>query len=40
MPLLLRAHELWEKLAADSGREVFTETGGLVIGDGYTTPPP
>ncbi|MGW4758313.1 N-methyl-L-tryptophan oxidase [Streptomyces chartreusis] len=32
VPLLLRAHELWEKLAADSGREVFTETGGLMIG--------
>ncbi|GAA3783298.1 N-methyl-L-tryptophan oxidase [Streptomyces phyllanthi] len=32
VPLLLRAHELWEKLAVDSGREVFIETGGLMIG--------
>lgn len=32
VPLLLRAHELWEKLAGDSGREVFTETGGVMIG--------
>jgi sarcosine oxidase len=32
VPLLLRARELWEKLAADTGREVFTETGGLMIG--------
>ena len=32
VPLLLRAHELWQKLATDSGREVFTETGGLMIG--------
>ena len=32
VPLLLRAHELWEKLATDSGHEVFTQTGGLVIG--------
>ncbi|MFE9021254.1 N-methyl-L-tryptophan oxidase [Streptomyces sp. NPDC007808] len=32
VPLLLRAHELWERLGADSGREVFTETGGLLIG--------
>jgi sarcosine oxidase len=32
VPLLLRARELWEKPAVDSGREVFTETGGLMIG--------
>ncbi|MDQ1013020.1 sarcosine oxidase [Streptomyces sp. V4I23] len=32
VPLLLRSHELWEKLAVDSGHEVFTETGGLMIG--------
>ncbi|WP_326595400.1 N-methyl-L-tryptophan oxidase [Streptomyces sp. NBC_01803] len=32
VPLLLRAHELWEKLTVDSGREVFIETGGLMIG--------
>jgi sarcosine oxidase len=32
VPLLLRAYELWEKLAADSGRDVFRLTGGLFIG--------
>lgn len=32
VPLLLRARELWEQLAADSGHEVFTTTGGLIIG--------
>ncbi|WP_455351849.1 N-methyl-L-tryptophan oxidase [Streptomyces sp. SYSU K217416] len=32
VPLLLRAHELWDKLGVDSGREVFTETGALMIG--------
>lgn len=32
VPLLLRAYELWEKLPVDSGHEVFTETGGLMIG--------
>ncbi|MFI9504454.1 N-methyl-L-tryptophan oxidase [Nocardia sp. NPDC052566] len=32
VPLLLRAYELWEKLAADSEREVFRLTGGLYLG--------
>ena len=32
VPLLLRAYELWDKLAADSGREVLPLTGGLFIG--------
>ncbi|MCX5264685.1 N-methyl-L-tryptophan oxidase [Streptomyces sp. NBC_00199] len=32
VPLLLRAQELWDRLATESGREVFTPTGGLVIG--------
>jgi sarcosine oxidase len=32
VPLLLRAYELWDKLAADSGREVHRLTGGLYIG--------
>ena len=32
MPLLLRAYELWEQLARDSGREVYRLTGGLFIG--------
>ncbi|WP_422747288.1 N-methyl-L-tryptophan oxidase [Mycobacterium sp. WMMD1722] len=33
VPLLLRAYELWDKLAADSGREVYRMTGGLFLGD-------
>ncbi|QIS12828.1 N-methyl-L-tryptophan oxidase [Nocardia arthritidis] len=32
VPLLLRAYELWEQLAADSGNEVFRITGGLYLG--------
>ena len=32
VPLLLRAYELWEKLAKDSGREVYRVTGGLFSG--------
>jgi sarcosine oxidase len=32
VPLLLRSYELWDKLTADSGREVFRLTGGLFIG--------
>jgi sarcosine oxidase len=32
VPLLLRAYELWERLARDSGRDVITLTGGLMIG--------
>ncbi|HUH68284.1 MAG TPA: N-methyl-L-tryptophan oxidase [Mycobacterium sp.] len=32
VPLLLRAYELWEKLAADARRDVYRITGGLFIG--------
>jgi sarcosine oxidase len=32
VPLLLRARELWEEAAANSGQDLFTATGGLVIG--------
>jgi sarcosine oxidase len=32
VPLLLRAYELWDALAGDSGRDVITLTGGLMIG--------
>ena len=32
VPLLLRAYELWEQLAQDSGREVYRMTGGLFSG--------
>ncbi len=32
VPLLLRAYELWEKLAADARRDVYRVTGGLFIG--------
>jgi sarcosine oxidase len=32
VPLVLRAYELWDALARDSGRDVITLTGGLMIG--------
>ncbi|MEV4640670.1 N-methyl-L-tryptophan oxidase [Actinoplanes sp. NPDC049548] len=32
VPLLLRAYELWESLAHDSGRDVITLTGGIMAG--------
>jgi sarcosine oxidase len=32
VPLLLRAYELWEELAANSAKEVYRLTGGLFIG--------
>ncbi|WP_041258941.1 N-methyl-L-tryptophan oxidase [Pseudofrankia inefficax] len=32
VPLLLRAYELWDKLARDSGRDLITLTGGLMAG--------
>jgi sarcosine oxidase len=32
VPLLLRAYELWEDLAHDSGQEVYRITGGLFLG--------
>ena len=32
VPLLLRAYELWERLARDSGEDVITLTGGLYFG--------
>jgi len=32
VPLLLRAYELWEQLERDSGMELLTITGGLMIG--------
>lgn len=32
VPLLLRAYDLWDRLATDSVREVYRMTGGLFIG--------
>ena len=32
VPLLLRAYELWEKLERETGQELMTLTGGLMIG--------
>ncbi|MBB2992962.1 sarcosine oxidase [Mycolicibacterium iranicum] len=32
VPLLLRAYELWDRLALDSAREVYRMTGGVFIG--------
>jgi sarcosine oxidase len=38
VPLLLRAYELWDRLATDTGLEVYRLTGGLFMGppDGMT----
>src|SRR5918912_2700205 len=32
VPLVLRAYELWEQLERETGRELMTLTGGLMIG--------
>jgi sarcosine oxidase len=32
VPLLLRAHELWDGIEQDSGRKIFTRCGGIMIG--------
>ena len=32
VPLLRRAYELWERLEADTGRDLMTQTGGLYLG--------
>jgi sarcosine oxidase len=32
VPLLLRAYDLWEQLGRDSGRDVISLTGGLMMG--------
>ncbi|WP_457493255.1 N-methyl-L-tryptophan oxidase [Streptomyces sp. P5_D11] len=32
VPLLLRARELWDRLGLDAETEVFTRTGGIVVG--------
>jgi sarcosine oxidase len=32
VPLLLRAHDLWERLAADSGRDLIRLCGGIYLG--------
>jgi sarcosine oxidase len=32
VPLLVRAWDLWHRLIADSGTDVFVETGGLYVG--------
>lgn len=32
VPLLLRAYELWERLERDSGEDILTITGGLMMG--------
>ena len=32
VPLLLRAHELWAGVEADSGRKIMHTTGGLMVG--------
>ncbi len=37
VPLLLRAYELWEQLERETGRELLTQTGGLMIGTPEST---
>src|SRR5437016_5584631 len=32
VPLVQRAYELWAKLEKESGRKLFLQTGGLMIG--------
>ncbi len=32
VPLLLRAHELWDAIERDSGRKIFTRCGGIMLG--------
>jgi sarcosine oxidase len=32
VPLLLRAYELWDRLAQDSGRDIISLTGGVYLG--------
>ena len=32
VPLVRRAHRLWRELEADTGTEIFTNTGGLILG--------
>src|SRR5712691_9980558 len=32
VPLLLRAYELWEQVQRDTGRQLLTQTGGLMMG--------
>jgi sarcosine oxidase len=32
VPLLLRAYDLWDRLARDSGQDIITRTGGVFLG--------
>lgn len=32
VPLLQRSYELWQELESESGQDVFTQTGGLMVG--------
>ncbi|MGW6449194.1 N-methyl-L-tryptophan oxidase [Lentzea sp. NPDC055074] len=33
VPLLLRAHEMWDQIERDSGERIFHRVGGLIVGD-------
>ncbi|MFJ5984168.1 N-methyl-L-tryptophan oxidase [Lentzea sp. NPDC092896] len=33
VPLLLRAHEMWDQIEQDSGEHVFHRVGGVIVGD-------
>src|SRR4029453_14195426 len=32
VPFVLRSHEIWRELEADTGRSLFSPIGGLIIG--------
>ena len=32
VPLLLRAHEMWDQIEADSGKSIFHRVGGIMVG--------
>ncbi|RDI22973.1 N-methyl-L-tryptophan oxidase [Lentzea flaviverrucosa] len=33
VPLLLRAHEMWDQVERDSGERIFHRVGGIIVGD-------
>ena len=43
VPFALRSHEIWRELEADTGRSLFSQIGGLIIGrrtdSGFTATP-
>jgi sarcosine oxidase len=37
VPLVLRSHELWREIEAETGTDIFTPCGGLVLTEGSST---